>query len=87
MDKSSLDALAASVAARQLAAAQAVSELRTELSPASLAALGKEKAADAVRSATLEPSGRPKPWLLVTASVAFALLVTGIVLRVVRRQK
>jgi hypothetical protein len=87
MDKSSLETLADGLKNQQAATARAVDQLKQELSAANLAALGKEKAADAVRAVTLEPSGRPKPWVMIVASVAFALLVTGITLRVVRGKR
>ncbi|MDR1635084.1 MAG: hypothetical protein LBS27_09245 [Bifidobacteriaceae bacterium] len=87
MGKTTLDSLAAGLKGQQAAAAKAVAQLKAELSPEALVALGKEKAADAARSAALEPSGRPKPWVLILVSVIWALLVGGIVLRIARRRK
>ncbi|MDR2372675.1 MAG: hypothetical protein LBD77_00945 [Bifidobacteriaceae bacterium] len=87
MNKSSLDSLAAALKEQQAATARAVSQLRAELSPEALVALGKDKAADAVKAATLEPSGRPKRWVWIVAAATVALTVTAITLRIVRRSK
>ncbi|MDR2566179.1 MAG: hypothetical protein LBC97_09025 [Bifidobacteriaceae bacterium] len=87
MDKSSLDSLAAGLKDQQAATAKVIAQLKAELSPESLVALGKEKAADAVRAATLEPSGRPKAWVLILVSVVCALTAVGIALRIARRKK
>jgi peptidoglycan hydrolase CwlO-like protein len=87
MNKSSLDAAIAGLKAQQAATAEAVAALKAEFSPANLAALGRQKAADAAKRATLKPTGKPKAWVLVSLSLAVALAVTAITLRVAWRTK
>ncbi|MDR0594952.1 MAG: hypothetical protein LBG60_17230 [Bifidobacteriaceae bacterium] len=87
MNKSSLDSLAAALKEQQAATAQAVARLKAEWSPEALAALGKQKAADAVKSAALEPSGRPKAWVFILVGVAVSLVAAGIAIRVAGRKK
>ncbi|MDR2378886.1 MAG: hypothetical protein LBD70_05635 [Bifidobacteriaceae bacterium] len=85
MNKSSLDSLAAALADQQAATAKAVARLRAELSPESLAALAKSKAADAAKAAALEPSGRPKTWVFVVVAAVVGLTAVAVAVRVARR--
>jgi hypothetical protein len=87
MEKSQFDSLAASVKDQQLAAAKAITQLKRELSPGNLANLGKDKAADAVKAATLEPTGRPKAWVLIATVVSIGLLGIAILVRLTRNKK
>jgi ABC-type cobalamin transport system permease subunit len=87
MHKDKPEDLAAQLKARQQAVAAAMDDLKEELKPEALAEMAKQKAAEAVRGATLDQRGRPKPWVLITVSVVVALLATGIALRFARRAK
>jgi hypothetical protein len=85
MDKASPDNPVAQLKEQQAALTQTVDQLKERLSPAALAEAGKATLAAAARSAAQDSSGRPKPWVLIAASVAFALVVTGVVVRIAKR--
>ncbi|MDR2453732.1 MAG: hypothetical protein LBD51_04120 [Bifidobacteriaceae bacterium] len=87
MHKPSPDSLAAQLKQQQAALALTVDQLKGQLAPAALAAAGRAKLAQAAKSAAVEPTGRPKPWVLIALAAATALLAAGLVARLARRRK
>ncbi|MDR2379703.1 MAG: hypothetical protein LBE08_00755 [Bifidobacteriaceae bacterium] len=87
MDKASLESLTAQLKEQQAAVTYTVDQLKEQLAPAALAEATKDKLTRATKAAWAEPSGRPKRWVLVAGAVVFALVVTGIVVRLAGRSK
>ena len=72
------------LASLQADLAAAVDELRAAVNPAALAARARAATTDKAKQAALDSSGKPKPQVLIAASLVFALLVAGLVVRLTR---
>jgi len=74
------------LAAMQAGLAASIDELRAALSGAALADWAKTAASAKAKEATLDSSGKPKVWVLIAASVALALVVMGLTVRLAGRK-
>ncbi|MDR1392657.1 MAG: DUF3618 domain-containing protein [Bifidobacteriaceae bacterium] len=87
MDKPSPAALAAELQAQQAALTETIDRLKERLKPAALASEAKTTLVSAAKSATLQPDGRIKVWVMVSAAALAALVAIAIARRVSGRRK
>jgi len=69
------------LAAKQASLALAVDELRAALSAGAVTDWAKAATASKAKQATLNSSGKPKVWVLITASLVLSLAVMGLAFR------
>ena len=69
------------LAAKQASLALAIDELRAALSAGAVTDWAKAAAADKAKQATLDSSGKPKVWVLITVSLVLSITVMGLVMR------